>query len=147
MDDLPQRMLRLKSEGFCCSQIMLILALEAQGKSNTDLVRAAGGLCYGVGLSGEICGAFSGGACIISLYAGKGLNEETLDDRYALMVNELMDRLKERAEEAYGGLKCDDILGLHPDRRICGQIVAETYGMAMEILLAHGIDPGKGRDD
>jgi C_GCAxxG_C_C family probable redox protein len=147
MDDLSLRILRLKTEGYCCSQIMLVFALEAQGKTNTDLVRAAGGLCFGVGLSGETCGAFSGGACILSLYAGKGSSEETPDYRYALMVNELMSWLKERAKETYGGLRCEDILARHPDKRMCGQIVTETYGMAMEILRAHGLDPCRGRDD
>ena len=147
MDDLLLRMSRLKAEGYCCSQIMLILALEVQGKTNTDLVRAAGGLCYGIGLSGETCGALSGGACIISLYAGKGSGEETPDYRYALMANELMNWFKERAEQAYGGVRCEDILLKHPDKRVCGQIVTETYTMAMEILMAQGFDPGKSRDD
>jgi C_GCAxxG_C_C family probable redox protein len=147
MDDFPLRMLWLKAEGYCCSQIMLILALEAQGKTNTDLVRAAGGLCYGVGASGETCGALTGASCIISLYAGKGSTEETPDYRYALMANELTGWFKGKAEEIYGGLRCEDILTQHPDKRICGQIVTETYSMAMDILVAHGFDPGRGRDD
>ncbi len=146
MDDFPLRMLWLKAEGYCCSQIMLILALETQGRTNIELVRAAGGLCYGIGLSAETCGALSGASCVISLYAGKGSTEETPDYRYSLMANELTDWFKERARETYGGIRCEDILARHPDKRICGQIVTETYEVAMDILVAHGFDPSKGRD-
>lgn len=147
IDDLSLRILRLNGAGYCCSQIMLILVLEAQSKTNADLVRAMGGLCFGVGLSGEVCGAFSGGACILSLYAGKGSSEETPDHRYPLMIDELMSWSRKRAEELYGGIRCDDILTRYPDRRICGQIVTETYGVVMEILVAHGFDLSRGRDD
>ena len=41
MDDVTLHMLELKGKGFCCSQIILILALENQGRTNPDLVRAA----------------------------------------------------------------------------------------------------------
>lgn len=147
MDDLAFRILRLRIQGYCCSQIMIVLALQAQGKTNADLVRAAGGLCNGAGESGEICGAFSGGACIISMYAGKGTDEETADDHYSFMVNELMEWADLKAKESYGDIKCEEILRQHPDKTICGQMVLETYEKVMDILEEHGFDPGIGRSE
>jgi C_GCAxxG_C_C family probable redox protein len=147
MDDVSLRMLQLKQDGFCCTQIMLIMALEAQNQTNRDLIRAAGGLCYGVGMSGEICGALSGGACLISLYAGKGSSEEQADDRLPLMMEELTEWFREIPGASYGGIRCDEILTQHPDMSACGLIVASTYGKAMEILRTHDLNPNKGRDD
>ena len=51
MNDMIFRLVSLKAKGFCCSQIMLIMALEAQGRTNADLVRTVGGLCFGVLIS------------------------------------------------------------------------------------------------
>ena len=66
MDELL-RMLELAGQGFHCSQILLFLGLEAQGKRNPDLIRAMSGLAGGVGFSGDICGALTGGACLLGL--------------------------------------------------------------------------------
>lgn len=63
MDDVMFRMMELKSKGFYCSQIMMLLALENQDKINEDLVRSMAGLAFGVGI-GDVCGALTGGACI-----------------------------------------------------------------------------------
>lgn len=147
MDEVSLRMLQLKQEGFCCTQIMLIMALEVQGITNRGLIRAAGGLCYGVGMSGEICGALSGGVCLLSLYAGKGSGDEQGDERLPLMMEELREWFREISGASYGGIRCDEILACHPDMTACGLIVASTYSKAMEILLAHGFNPSRGRDD
>jgi hypothetical protein len=146
MDDMILQLIRLKARGFCCAQIILILALEAQGKTNADLVRSVGGLCFGINGAGEVCGALSGGACLIALYAGKGGDEEAADDRYILMVGELVDWFGGAADDEYGGMRCDEILERFPDRSICGRIVADTYGKCMDILVSHGFDPAVGKN-
>jgi C_GCAxxG_C_C family probable redox protein len=138
--------MRLKAKGFCCAQIVLTLALEAQGKTNADLVRSVGGLCFGINGSGEVCGALSGGACLISLYAGKGGDEEAYDDRYMAMMGELVDWFGGAACDEYGGTRCSEILERFPDRSICGRIVADTYGKCMDILVSHGFDPAVGKN-
>ena len=99
MDDMDMllRLMRLKTKGFCCAQMILVLALEAQGKSDADLVRSVGGLCFGIG-SGGVCGALAGGACLISLYAGKGRDEEAPDDEHMTMLVELADWFRGRPE-------------------------------------------------
>lgn len=146
MDDAILGLMRLKGKGFCCAQMILILGLEAQGKTNADLVRAARGLCFGINGSGEVCGALSGGACLISLYSGKGSDEEATDDRCEAMLGELASWFKEAAAAEYGGTRCDEILGTFPDRSMCGKIVADTYGKCMEILLNHGFDLATGKN-
>jgi hypothetical protein len=146
MEDMILQLMRLKAKGFCCAQMILILALEAQGKTNADLVRSVGGLCFGINWSGEVCGALSGGVCLISLYAGKGSDEEAPNDRYMTMVGELVDWFRGAAHGEYGGTRCNEILERFPDRSVCGRIVMETYGKCMEILTAHGVDPAVGKN-
>jgi len=145
MDDLFLTLMRLKAKGFCCAQIILILALEAQGRSNADLVRSVGGLCFGINWGREACGALSGGACLLSLYAGKGREEEMPDERLTLMMGEFVNWFSEVAHNEYGGTRCDEILEKFPDRSICGRIVADTYRKCMDILVSRGFDPAIGR--
>jgi hypothetical protein len=75
-DDLVTEIQSLAKDGFKCSQIMMALALKRQGKEEPNLIRAMGGLIVGVGYTGKICGALTGGACLISLYAGRGRVDE-----------------------------------------------------------------------
>ena len=141
MDNTVFQMIKLNAKGYCCAQIILILALEARGKTNADLVRSVGGLCFGINRSGEVCGALSGGACLISLYAGKGADEEVPDSRYMTMVGELVEWFTRAADNEYGGTRCHEIIERFPDRSICSLIVADTYRKCMDILVSHGFDP------
>ena len=146
MDDILFRLIDLKAKGYCCAQMIMILALEAQGRSNPDLVRSAGGLCFGIRESGEVCGAFSGGACLIALYAGKGGDSEECHDRYMEMMDEFAAWFNGTAHAEYGGTRCDEILERFPDRSVCGRIVADTYAKCMDILVNNGIDPTVARN-
>ena len=67
--DAFDRILDLEREGLYCAQIMVQLALDAEGKENPDLVQAVRGLCGGFAWSGGPCGALSGGVCFLSLLA------------------------------------------------------------------------------
>ena len=53
MGDEVFRMFELHSQGYTCSQILVTLGLEAQGKINPDLVKAVHGLGGGIGFSGR----------------------------------------------------------------------------------------------
>jgi len=147
VSDVIFRLIKLKAKGLCCAQIILILALEARGETNADLVRSVGGLCFGINGSGEVCGALSGGACLISLYAGQGDDEELPHDLYPKMMDELVAWFRGIATDAYGGTRCNEILEKFPDRSICGRIVADTYGKCMDILASHGYDAAAGKKD
>ena len=142
MNDIAFRMLELNNKGYCCSQILMILALEEREETNPDLVRSMGGLCLGIGASEEVCGALSGGACLLALYAGKGNDEEQEDERFPLMVAELLEWFHATVGQDYGGVRCEDILGASvsqgPDLTRCGMIVAHTYEQVRNILSYHG---------
>lgn len=145
MNDELLRMLELYRQGFNCSQILLLLGLEALGKSKPDLVRAMTGLGGGLGFSGKTCGALTGGVCLLGLYAGRGTPEEEEHDRFLLMVEELVQWFDEETGRTYGGINCAEILGDELANKAvslkCGNIVSSTYTKVNEILISNGINP------
>lgn len=129
---------KLAAQGYCCSQILLILGLESQGKENPDLVRAMEGLCGGLGRTGQTCGALTGGVCLLGLYAGRGSVEEPRDGQLNSMVNDLVMWF----EEEFNSLDCagilDDSLDSGTDYPVkCGKIVMGVYQKVQEILDAY----------
>ena len=49
-------MYKLASQGYCCSQILVLMDLKKRGIENVDYVKAMAGLCIGTGGSGRTCG-------------------------------------------------------------------------------------------
>lgn len=141
MDDL-ERMRELKAQGYYCSQVLVKLGLELRGDDNADLVRAMHGLAGGLGFSGELCGALTGGACLLGLYAGKGLPEEEQDSRLDFMVSDMVEWFKKEHGESFGGIRCIDIVGDSSSNMAnrCPGIVAATYQRAKELLVENGFD-------
>ena len=141
MDDALFRMLELNGKGYCCSQIMFIMALDLQGKANPDLVRSMAGLCHGIGFSGNTCGVLSGGACLLSYYAGKGSDTEVVKQGFATMLTDLAYWFKQEIGVKFGGVTCAEIMIHSPDRVVCKDIVLATYAKVLELLIEHGFDP------
>ena len=79
------RVAELSLQGFSCSQVMAIMALEAQGKTSPELVRAMSGLLAGLGC-GRLCGCVTGGCCVLGLYGGRGDVDEAEDARLPVML-------------------------------------------------------------
>lgn len=146
MNESAFRMFELAQQGFTCGQVLLLLGLEAQGKTNPDLIRAMSGLAGGLGFTGKTCGALVGGVCLLGLYVGRGTAAENEHDRLELMVGELVEWFEEYMQ---GKTDCAQILGDDLEHRQvslqCGNIVAATYDKIQEILEANGIDPEGGR--
>ena len=143
MDDTMIRMMRLAQKGYTCSQILILLALEAKGEQNPALVRAAAGLAYGCGTGKGSCGVLTGGSCVIALFAGKGSDEEQESEKFMMMLQDLSDWFSERVGGQYGGIECQAIVGEEGPasaRQRCGGILAETYAKVVEILIANGFD-------
>jgi hypothetical protein len=143
--DLPDdlvRMKELKQQEFFCSQILILLGLGLQGKTNPDLVRCMHGLAGGLGFAGETCGTLTGGACLLGLYAGKGLPTEPEDPRLLFMIEALVKWFKERFGGQYGGITCNHILEDNPRNQFtrCPHLVAETYQKVKELLVENGFD-------
>lgn len=145
MEDL-ERMRELKQQGFYCSQILLIMGMDLQGKENPDLVAAAEALAGGIGFSGETCGALTGGACLLGLYAGKGAAGQDEDPRLRSMAEALVRWFKSEYGATYGGIRCEDILaqGGKAMGSPCPAIVLGTYQRVKELLVENGFDLAGG---
>jgi C_GCAxxG_C_C family probable redox protein len=144
MDDTLIRMMALGGKGYTCSQILVALALDARGESNPGLVRAMAGLAYGCGNNQGTCGALTGGACVLALYAGKGSDDEAASERLLAMMQELSDWFVEQVGGRHGGITCEAIVGEagpEASRQTCGTVVSETFEKAMEILMVNGFEP------
>ena len=142
-ESIQKGMLSLAQDGFRCSQIMLALGLKRQGKENPDLIRAMGGLIVGVGYSGKICGALTGGTCLITLYAGRGRADEKEHPKLWPMVQEFVEWFESEIGENKGIIDCDGILEragvAKPSSETCGPIVLKSYIKAVSILEANGL--------
>ena len=62
--------------------------LQAQDTQNPGVVRAAQGLCHGIGQSDGPCGLLTGGACALALVAGKGAEDETAHPMLTPLLND-----------------------------------------------------------
>ncbi|HNR14231.1 MAG TPA: C-GCAxxG-C-C family protein [Thermodesulfobacteriota bacterium] len=147
MTDEMLRMMQLAQQGFHCSQILLFMGLEAQGKTNPDLIRSMSGLAGGIGFSGDVCGALTGAACLLALYTGRGKPDEEEDAMLIVMVAALVDWFTKEYGKAYGGIRCETILAddLRNKSARCPALVLRTYEKAKALLLENGYDPAVGR--
>ncbi|HPV07312.1 MAG TPA: C-GCAxxG-C-C family protein [Aggregatilineales bacterium] len=138
MEEL-MRMIELQRQGLYCSQILVSMGLQDQDKDNPDLVRAVQALAGGIGFSQDTCGALTGGACLLGLYAGTGPREVD-DPRLIQMVQALVDWFREEVGQQYGDTTCKAIVEGNfnnaPSR--CPGIVAKTYQKARELLAENG---------
>ncbi|MDR2604230.1 MAG: C-GCAxxG-C-C family protein [Desulfovibrio sp.] len=146
MDETQLLVSELYGKGYNCGQVVMIGGLRRMGRDNPDLVRAVGGLVHGVGDSGEICGAISGAACLVSLHIGKGFDDERPHPDGMLIMDELIGWFR---EEMCGGgaITCSALID-DPDRvmhgRFCGRLLGACLIKAMKLLAQYGIDPAGG---
>ena len=136
-----------------CGQSALAAILEAVGRPNEEVFRAASGLADGLGLSTKgTCGALLGSAMAIGLFFGRGYDK--FDDPMAAMDSyDLVLEVVEEFEKQVGALKCGDIqtsffgrsfnlrrpeeleaavgLGLHPR---CAEVVGLAASLAAGII-------------
>ncbi|CAG34995.1 DVU_1555 family C-GCAxxG-C-C protein [Desulfotalea psychrophila] len=148
LDDIGMQVMELGAQGYCCTQIMVLLALDEMDRENPDLVRAASGFCNGMGDGTGPCGVYAGANLLLGLYAGKGLAMEQADGKLALMLEEFAQWFVSRTS-AHAGIRCLDILdGSTPQMNtsLCGSLLADAHGRVREILLDNGCDPTEGRE-
>ncbi len=141
MDDNNELVI-LRKQGFYCSQILMLQGMEMMGKSNPDLIRAMHGLAGGLGFSGELCGALTGGASLLGLYAGKGTAEKPEDPRLDFMIQDLVKWFKAEYTEQFGGIRCEEILaGNHQNQSIrCPVLVNGVLQKVKDLLVENGYD-------
>ncbi|HWQ41768.1 MAG TPA: C-GCAxxG-C-C family protein [Desulfosporosinus sp.] len=141
-------MFKLFNAGYCCTQIMVKMALDEEEKENEDLLRALNGFCKGVGSTApKICGVITAGIAILGLYAGKGNDLEFSKPGYSRMADEYT----EWFETEFGGTDCQDLIGVvsiidwstkQEYRLKCGNILLKSYIKVQEILADHDFEFG-----
>jgi len=135
LNDLVFEILTLKQGGYCCSQIIMKLALRQLGQENPELVRAMAGLCLGAGSPEGDCGILTGAASALSLSLGTA---ELTDPRLPSLLSELADWFTARAQGAYGGTSCAAILETSPNMRACMDLMAATTEKLRALLAGSG---------
>lgn len=138
MSDDTFRIMELEMRGYGCSQILAVMALEAQGRENPELVRAMSGLLLGMGC-GKICGALTGGCCVLGMYAGKSSEDTNADPRLQSMLERFVEWFEVEFKGRFGSINCSDIVQDDPHQRMtrCPLIVSETLEKLREILAAN----------
>jgi len=122
---------RLAMEGHCCSQVMVLLALEAMEEENPQLVDAMRGLCGGMD-SGMTCGVLAGAACMLSM-----VNPNAVEDR---LVASLVQWFQATFGPCYGGITCAQIVAGDPRNKVerCPRMMEQTFERCRELLSATG---------
>jgi len=135
------RVAQLALQGYKCSHILVQVGLDAQGKSNPDLLRAMSGLATGMG-NGLACGALSGGCCLIGMYAGMDDAEHGENSRLPLMLEEFVEWFRDEYGARYGGTDCAQIMQGKPELRVerCPGLIVDAVLKAKEILEANGFE-------
>ncbi len=109
--ELRERLMELGFSGFECSQMMMAVALEMDGQDNPDLIRAMSGLTGGMGHSGGVCGALTGGCCVLGLLTGKGDPEEMEHNDSRKILQSYIAWFEESWGNRFGSSLCRDIVG------------------------------------
>ncbi len=132
MNEIRKEYARMRAQNYCCSQIIIELALEAIGEENNMLISAMRGLCGGLH-TGGICGTLPAGACLLAMLAPEKAESE--------MIPRLVEWFNATFAEAYSGIECNVILGGDPMNRIerCPEIICQTYFKCRELLAENGI--------
>lgn len=147
MDEFDFQLFKLRNCGYCCSQMMMKLVLDAEEKENPDLMKAVQGLCMGVGGMQKTCGVLTGGLAILGLYAGKGKDAEQPHPDYFNMVDEYIAWF----ENEFGSTDCQDIIGACTISEYksnqslvlkCGDTLKKCYEMVQEILREYNFEFG-----
>lgn len=98
---INEKIVELKMQGNCCSQIVMQMSLDAMGKDeNPDLLAAMKGLCGGIHC-GKTCGALTAAVCAIYL-----ANPEH--------AQELAEELLDWFEDVFGETDCSALLDENP---------------------------------
>lgn len=152
MQDFLMKLLPLTAQGYCCSQLLMLLLLEAQGRENAALVRAMQGLCHGIGQSNASCGLLTGGAAVLACVAGKGAAAETPHPMLEPLLNDYALWFYDQCG-AFGGHTCEAVMtGLsiqagkplpasgRADLSLCGVMLGRCWEKILELADAYDID-------
>lgn len=131
MSNITKDMMRLASQGYCCSQIILELGLEAIEDENPQLIDAMRGLCKGL-YTGLTCGVLTGAACLLSMIDPRAAEEH--------LIPRLVEWFEMTFTGEYGGISCKEIMDDNPMNKFerCPKIMEQTYEKCRELLAETG---------
>jgi hypothetical protein len=152
MNPLVLEILPLVRQGYCCSQLLMLLLLQSLGRENPELVRAMHGLCHGMGASEGACGLLTGGACVLGCVAGRGKTGENAHPALVPLVYDYQQWFVGRTEK-YGGAACFQIVqgvsaetgvappagDARPNPSLCGDLFAECWEKIRALLEEYEI--------
>lgn len=145
LSDIQLQLLQWTGKGYCCSQILVGMALEYSGIENPQLIRAAEGLCSGMSSCEGACGLLTGGSLLLGLYAGHDAETEEKNEHLPVLLESFTDWFTQKTTEQYGDIACGEILGetcgtAVPDTTKCGALLAETFTYIESLLAEYGYD-------
>jgi len=82
------------------------------------------------------------GAAALGLYAGRGRASDDEDPNLLFMVEDLVRWFTDGYGEAYGGIRCREILGDAPSNQAtrCPAMIAGTFQKVKDLLVENGFD-------
>jgi C_GCAxxG_C_C family probable redox protein len=133
----------LFQQGFCCAESVLQAVAENRGIRSKLIPRIATGLCGGIGRTGGICGAVSGGILGINLVAGRSQPSQSPEANHRL-VRDFLGQF----EAKFGTTTCERLIGCRLDtpegqqffkenklrETKCQMFTKEAAGMASALL-------------
>lgn len=139
--EIRERLLNLGMQGFQCSQILMIMALEMDGMENPDLIRAMNGLTGGMGYCQKECGALTGGCCVLGYFAGRGSQDEMEDNHFLQMLQDYVNWFQSSFGTTEGKTDCRSILGEDFSRVMttCVPILEACQEKLTELLYENGV--------
>jgi len=155
IDDTEMMVMELSGQGYSCAQIVMIGGLRLMARENPDLVRAMAGLANGASC-GDLCGALTGGLCLMAVHTAKGLDDERPIPGARTLAGALIkwftqEELKGRIRPTCRAIFESAGLNFEPGEMNpaagCGDLVAHTWTKAVQILQENNIDPTLGRDE
>ena len=100
----------LFSEGYNCCEAVSVAVIKSRGWQCRCLPGLATGMGGGVGHTGHICGAVSGGAMVLGLGVSRmGLKSHQAEKE---MANELVTELIDAFEREFNYVACGDLVGI-----------------------------------
>ena len=140
-----------------CSQAVVGAFKKTLGGISDDIFNASTGLAGGIGLTGNTCGALTGGVIVLSTFLGREYDNFADPDGIRFESFKLAKKLVERYEAEYGSPKCEKVMtkvmgryydiwterdaflaaGGHDDK--CPGVCANAARWVAEILVSEGL--------
>jgi C_GCAxxG_C_C family probable redox protein len=99
------------TSGFGCAQCVASVFSEELGVDEVTAQKMALGLGGGVGRSGEVCGAATGGVLVLGMKYGVNTMDGEANKVAKEKVYGLDQQFLQKFKERTGALRCNDILG------------------------------------